>query len=162
MWISAVGNMTKLPTIYFAVALIASCTGSAAAQDRAQADQVAVNNMAHEAVECAAYFDIVSLALLHSNEGGIAAENLKARKKALDRAEGLSPGIVNARYKIAIADLTNKIVIANITKRIEKSLSNVLIADISVLGDYSKLCREVLSDPAARAKYWMERVGPSR
>jgi hypothetical protein len=155
--------MTKLPTIYFATALILSCTGSATAEDRAQAAQLAVNNMAQETVECAAYFDIVSLALLHSNEGATAQEYLKARKLALDRAESLSEGIVAARYNITIRDMTNRIVITNITKRIDKSLSNVLITDISVLGDhYGKLCKEVLSEPGARAKYWMERVGPSR
>jgi CHASE1-domain containing sensor protein len=85
--------MTKLPTIYLAVLLTMSCTANAAAQDRAQAAQNAVNNMARETVDCAAYFEIVSLALLHSNEGDTAQQYLVASKKALDRAESLSEGV---------------------------------------------------------------------
>ena len=88
---------------------------------------------------------------------------LNARKKAVDRAESLSQGIVSANYGDMIRDMTNKIVISNMAKQIDKSLSNLSITDITVLGDqYAKLCKEVLNDPGARAKYWMERVGTSQ
>jgi hypothetical protein len=53
-----------LPKIYFAVVFVASCVPGATAQDRMQAAQVAVNNMAVETLECAAYFDIVSLGVV--------------------------------------------------------------------------------------------------
>jgi hypothetical protein len=144
--------MTTLKPSYFAAVLIVLCAGGATAQDRAQAAQIAVSKMAEETVDCAAYFEIVSLALLHSNEGDTSREYLAARGKALDRAESLSQGIVNDRYRNAIRDMTNRIVIANITKKIDQGLSNLLITDISVLGDqYGQLCKEVLSDPGARA-----------
>jgi hypothetical protein len=153
--------MTKWPTAYFV--LILSCAGQAAAQDRMQAAQTAVNNMAEETLQCAAYFDIVSLALINSKGGDLAQDYINARKLAVDRAESLSQGILNARYKSLIQDMTRKIMMANAPRRIDENLSNIAIEDISVLRDaYAKLCKEVLTDPGARAKYWMGQVSPSR
>ena len=155
--------MTKLP-ISIALLLLSLNTGRANAVEleRAEMAQIAVKKMANETIECAAYFDIVSLALLNSNEPDTAEEYVKARKLAVDRAESLSQGIVGTNYNVTIRDMTNRIVIANLTKRIDKTLSNLLISDISILGDqYGKLCKEVLNNPGARAKYWMERVGTS-
>lgn len=155
--------MTKLQTVFFVVVLIVSCMERAVAQYRAQAAQAAVNNMAQETVECAAYFHIVSIALLNSNGGDAAQQYSEASKKAIERADSLNPGIVGARYHITIVDMTNKIVIANINKRIDKNLSNVSILDLSILdADYGNLCKEVMSNPSARAQYWMEHIGPSR
>ena len=77
--------MTKLPAICFM--LISFCASYASAQDRMQAAQAAVKEMAEETLQCAAYFDIVSLALLNSNAGDTAQEYIKARKLAVDRAE---------------------------------------------------------------------------
>ena len=157
--------MPKLQTIYFLLALLVLGAGPASAVElsRPEMAQAAVKKMAFETVECAAYFDIVSLALLHSNEGDTAQTYLNARKKAVDRAESLSQGIVSANYGDMIRDMTNKIVISNMAKQIDKSLSNLSITDITVLGDqYAKLCKEVLNDPGARAKYWMQRVGTSQ
>jgi hypothetical protein len=154
-----VRHMTKLATIYFAVVLIL-CASHATAQDRMQAAHVAVKNMAEETLECAAYFDIVSLALLNSNEADTAEEYVRVRKFAVGRADSLSPGILYARYNVLIRDMTNRIIMTNVTKRIDESLSNVAIEDISVLhNQYGKLCKEVMSSPGARAKYWMERAG---
>ena len=128
-----------------------------------QAAQTAVNNMAEETLQCAGYFDIVSLALMNSNGRDLAQEYINARKLAVDRAESLSQGILDARYKALIQDMTTKIMMANAPRRIDEKLSNIAIEDISVLRDrYAKLCKEVLSDPGARAKYWMGQVGPSR
>ena len=53
--------MTKLVKFCAAVVLIGVCTGGAFAQDRTEAAQAAVKDMARETVECAVYFDIVSL-----------------------------------------------------------------------------------------------------
>jgi hypothetical protein len=154
--------MSNLQTAGVFVALLISGAWAAPAVEltRQEMAQAAVNKMALETVECAAYFDVVSLALLHSEEGDTAQEYFKARKKALDRAESISQGIVSANYYVMIRDMTNKVVISNMSKQIGESLSNVLITDISVLG--AKLCKEVLNDPGARAKYWMERVGASQ
>jgi hypothetical protein len=157
--------MAKLQPIYFLLALLVLGAGPASAVElsRPEMAQAAVKKMAFETVECAAYFDIVSLALLHANESGTAQEYVRARKLAVDRANSLTQGIVNENYNLLIADMTKKIVLSNITKQVDKSLSNLSITDITVLGDqYAKLCKEVLNDPGARAKYWMERVGTSQ
>jgi hypothetical protein len=154
--------MTNLLTIYFVIGLLVlgSEPAAAVALDRAEMAQAAVKQMAQETVECAAYFDMVSLALFHSNDSDTAQQYLNARKKAVERADSLSEGIVSTRFNIAIREMINKVIIANVAKRIDGNLSNLLITDISVLGDqYAKLCKEVLSDPGARAKYWMKRVG---
>ena len=142
--------------------LILSCGGHIVAQERMQAAQAAVKKMAEETLECAAYFDIVSLALLNSNGADTAQGYIKARKFAVGRAESLSQGILQARYNDFIRDMTNRIIMANVPKRIDEKLSNVAIEDIAVLRDrYAKLCKEVMDHPGTRAKYWMERVGPS-
>jgi hypothetical protein len=157
--------MSNLGTIYCSLALLVVGTGSAAAVDlsRPEMAQLAVKQMALETVECAAYFDIVSLALLHANENGTAQEYVRARKLAVDRANSLTQGIVNENYNLLIADMTKKIVLSNMTKQIDKNLSNVLVEDISVLGNkYAKMCKEVLNHPGARARFWMERVGTSQ
>jgi hypothetical protein len=154
--------MAKLQTTCFSFVLLAlragrSCSGAEQTGNGPSCCQ----KMAFETVECAAYFDIVSLALLHSNED--AQEYLKARKKAVDRAESLSQGIVGANYDVMIKEMKNKIVLSNTTKQIDQSLSNVSITGISLLGyEYAKLCKEVLRDPGARAKYWMEHIGTSQ
>ena len=122
-----------------------------------QAANVAAKKMAEETLECAAYFDVVSLALLNSNAKDTAEEYINARKLAVDRAESLAEGILYARYNDFIRQMTNSIVVANVSKRIAQNLSNVAIDDISILRDrYAKLCKEVLDSPGARAKYWME------
>jgi hypothetical protein len=154
--------MTKLTIISFAVVTL-SCAGFAAAQDRMQTAQVAVKHMAEETLECAVYFDIVSAALLNSNARDTAQDYIKARKLAVDRAESLSQGILSARYAELVRGMTKRIITANVPKRIDESLSDVAIDDIAVLRDsYAKLCKEVMDHPGARAKYWMERVDPSR
>ena len=130
---------------------------SPATQARMQAANMAVKRMAEETLECAAYFDVVSLALLNSNASETAQEYINARKLAVDRAESLSQGILNARYNDFIHQMTNSIVIANVSKHIDQNLSNVAIEDISVLRDrYAKSCKQVVDNPGARAKYWME------
>jgi hypothetical protein len=94
----------------------------------------------------------------------MALEYVQARKLAVDRAESLSQGIVNARYNILVRDMARKVVSANAPKRTDEKLANVLIEDISVLRDrHAKLCKQILEDPGSRAKYWMEQAGePTR
>jgi hypothetical protein len=156
--------MNKCVTSYVAAALLVCCTGSVSAQDRPQAAQTAVDNMAKETVECAAYFDIVSLALMNSKADDTAEEYIKARKLAVGRANSLSPDIVNERYNSLIKEMTKKIIFSNIPKDIADDLSNVVLADISVLRDqYGKSCKEVMDSPGARGTYWMQHAdGSSR
>jgi hypothetical protein len=156
--------MNKWSKLYIAFALLVWCSGSAFAQNQSNIAQIAVIKMANEMIECAAYFDIVSLALLNSNAPDMAQKYIRSRKLAVGRANSLSPGVANARYNMFIRDMTNKIIISNITKSIDKDLSNVLITDISVLhNQYAKICKEVMDSPGERAKYWKKQTaGASR
>ena len=150
--------MPRWPAVY--CVLMVSCAGHAAAQDRMQTAQAAVKSMAEETLECAVYFDVVSAALLNSNAGDTAQAYIKARKLAVDRAESLSQGIVNAHYNVLVRDMAKQVIIANAPRRIDENLANISIKHISVLRDrYAKLCKQVLEDPGSRAKYWMEHQG---
>jgi hypothetical protein len=152
--------MTKLVKFCVAIVLLGSSTVGALAQDPAEASRAAVKSMARETLECAAYFDIVSLVLLRSHEAATSQKYVEARKLAIARADSLSSGIVNAQYNDIIKDMTNKVAMANIPKKIDKSLSNVSILETTVLqNQYGKLCKAVLNDPSERAKYWMEHSG---
>lgn len=152
--------MTKLVRFCAAVVLIGVCTGGALVQDRTEAARVAVNDMARETVECAAYFDIVAAVLLRSNERATSQKYVDAHKLAVARADSLSPGTVKAQYDHMVKEMTNKVAMANIPKKIDQSLSNVSIQEITVLqNQYSKLCKMVLNDPGERAKYWMQQAG---
>ena len=153
--------MTKLVKFCAAVGLIGVCTGSAFAQeDRTEAAQAAVKDMARETTECAVYFDIVAAVLLGSNERATSQKYVEARKLAVARADSLSPGVVKAQYDTMVKEMTNKVAMANIPKKIDQDLSNVSIQEITVLqNQYSKLCKMVLNDPGERAKYWMQQAG---
>ena len=141
-----------------AFGLLLAWTGSSLAKDP-QVAQVAVKYMAQEIVECAAYFDIVSLALLNSNAADTADKYIRSRKLAVGRADSLSPGVVNARYNSSIKGMTQKIIMSNIPKNIAEDLSNVVIADISVLHDqYGRTCKQVMESPGDRAEYWMQQT----
>jgi hypothetical protein len=153
--------MTRLTKFYVAIGLIGVCAGGAFAQeDRTEAVQAAVKDMARETVECAVYFDIVAAVLLSSKERATSQKYVDAYKLAVARADSLSPGMVKAQYDTMIKEMTNKVVAANIPKKIEKNLSNVSMLEISVLqNQYGKLCKEVLNEPGQRAKYWMQQAG---
>jgi hypothetical protein len=129
-------------------------------QDHAEAAQSAVVKIADEMVECAAYFDVVSVALVNSGARETAEGYVKARKLAVDRANSLKPGIVDTLYNRLIRDLADRIIVANPAKHIEPTLTNISIADISLLRtQYGKLCKEVMNSPGARAEHWMKPPG---
>ena len=153
--------MIKLMKFCAAVGLIGLCTGGAFAQeDRTEAAQAAVKDMARETVECAVYFDIVAAVLLSSKERATSQKYVDAHKLAIARADSLSPGVVKAQYDTMVKEMTNRVARANIPKKIEENLSNVSMLEISMLqNQYGKLCKEVLNDPGQRAKYWMQQAG---
>ena len=153
--------MIKLMRFCAAVGLIGLCTGGAFAQeDRSEAAQAAVKDMARETTECAVYFDILATVLLRSNERATSQKYVEAHKLAVARADSLSPGVVKAQYDAMAKEMTNKVAMANIPKKIEQDLSNVSMLEISVLqNQYGRLCKEVVNDPGERAKYWMKQAG---
>ena len=152
-------------SVSLASGFVVSCSGGPCfAQDPAENAKVAVGSMAEEIVECAAYFDIVSLALLNSKEAALSEKYVSLRKLAVGRANSLKPGIVNERYNMLIKEMTKDVMLLNIPKNIADDLSNVMITEISVLRDnYGKSCKEVMESPGSRATYWMHQAeGSSR
>ena len=154
--------MNHSPILYFATALAAASPGAAIAQDRMHAAQEAVMRMAEENLECAAYFDIVSVGLMHSNARATASKYVDVRKLAINRAESLSKGIVNARYNVLLRELSQQVAADNAPKRIDEKLANVSIEHLSRLRErYAKSCKQIIEDPGSRAKHWMEQAGAS-
>jgi hypothetical protein len=155
--------MATLVKVCAAVLLMGGgSVGALAQDDRTEAVQAAVKDMARETVQCAVYFDIVAAVLLGSGERDTSQKYVEAYKLAVARADSLEAGIVKARYDILLKEMTHKVVMANIPKRIETNLSNVSMLEISVLqNEYGKLCKQVLNDPGERAKHWMQQPGAS-
>jgi hypothetical protein len=158
--------MTKFARVCLAFVVLAAGTVRTLAEEptpaQAEAAQAAVKNMAREILECAAYFDIVSLVLLDSNERATSNQYIEARKLAVARADSLSPGISNAQYNDIIKELTKKVAMANVPRAIDETLVHVSITDIAVLqNQYGRLCKEVLNSPGDRSKYWMDRAKSS-
>ena len=153
--------MTRLKKFCAAVGLIGVCAGGAFAQEnRTEAAEAAVKDMARETLECAVYFDIVATVLLGSNERATSQKYVDAHKLAIARADSLSPGVVKTNYDAMVKEMTNKVAMANLPKWVNQDLSNVSMLEISVLqNQYGKLCKEVVNDPGERAKYWMKQVG---
>ena len=155
------GAMTNSKKFCAVIGLISLCASSAFAQEeRNEAVQAAVEDMAKEMVECAVYFDIVAAVLRSANERTTSLKYVDAYKLAVARADSLSPGVVKAQYAVLVKEMTHKVVMANIPKKIEENLSNVSMLEISVLQDqYGKLCKDVMNAPGERAKYWMQHTG---
>lgn len=149
--------------VALALGLMVSYSGGPSfAQDPAENAKFAVKSMAEELVECAAYFDIVSLALLNSNQAALSDKYVSLRKLAVGRANSLKPGIINERYNLRIKEMTKDVMLSNIPKNIADDLSNVMITETSVLRDkYGNSCKEVMESPGTRATYWMHQADGS-
>src|SRR5262245_53242857 len=91
------GRMTKMIKICAAAGLIACSGGALAQEDKNEAVQAAVKDIAHEIVECAVYFDIVAT-VLRTNDPPTSLKYVEAYKLAIARADSLSPGMVKAQY----------------------------------------------------------------
>ncbi len=137
---------TRALSMFLATALAAPLALAGTEQDPLNV----FNNMAHETVECAAYFGVVSISLENSNKLDAAKEYEELKDKALERAvivteeAGLNPETVGARFNMALTEMT---------KRIDKNTSNISI----LMADYRDLCTEVMTNAEKRGRYWMER-----
>jgi preprotein translocase subunit SecG len=152
-------QMIRIVRFCLSVVALGAGAAGAFAQDP-DAARVAVKKMARETLECAAYFDIVSLVLLNANERTTSNQYVEARKLAAARADSLEPGILNTQYNDIVKEMADKVAMANIPKAIDKTLANVSIAEITVLqNQYGRLCKEVVNTPGERSKYWMGQVG---
>ncbi len=137
---------TKVLSMFLATMLAAPLALAGTEQDPLNV----FNSMAHEMVECAAYFAVVSVALENSNDPESAKEYEGFRDMALERAAvvteqaGLKLETVAARFEMAVKDMT---------ARIDKNTSNISI----LMTDYHDLCIKVMNEPEKRGQYWIER-----
>jgi hypothetical protein len=112
--------------------------------------QLAMNNLSHEYSTCAAYFQIVGVAMENSARADLAASYYNISEVAIGFAAssaetaGLLSETVTSRVEIAIRDMS---------ERIDGNTSN-----ISVLWtDYADLCEAAMERPAERIEYWLAR-----
>lgn len=108
----------------------------------------AMNNLAHEFAECAAYFGVVSIAIENSNDPETAAEYKLLMEHALVYAGttgegiGLLPETTGARFETAIEQMQ---------EQIGGNTSNISI----LFRDYMEPCTAAMEDPEARIAHWM-------
>ena len=119
--------------------VLVSFAQSAFAYDRARA----ADNLAHEAAECGAYFLIAS---------------------AAPRLDANLVNYLRAKYD-GLLDLSVKMTEANLTKaRFELATKSMLRdlngnwSNFSILNNkYGYPCADIVKDPEARVKYWLEK-----
>lgn len=132
------------------VTLLMSLASSFAAQAADNEPKDVLNNMAHEAIECAAYNSIVAFGLENSDDKVTAARARKTSSWLTDWAieltnrAGLKSETVNARMTIAIKQQMAEI---------DGDMGNISI----LLAKYAYLCKSVAEDPQKRMVYWMNK-----
>ena len=137
----------QLFVLSLSAALIVVSTVAQAADAR-----LMMNNMAHEAIECAVFFSIMSGALRNSDHAKDAANALLVGTYAiqwgsqLTEKAGLDPATIVARFKMAEDDML---------VRIHSDPANVSI----LLADYGVTCHEGVYAPEARLEYWTRHLG---
>lgn len=110
----------------------------------------AMNNLAHEYAQCAAYFLVVSVALENSNEPETAKRYSEVSDTALNYASmygqeaGLLAQTTQSRFELEFVEMS---------KRIGGNTSN-----IAILGnDYASACQSAMEDTDSRLRYWVSK-----
>ena len=113
------------------------------------------NEVAHEMIECAAYFGIVSVAMENSNKPDMAEHYKKFGDDALLKAlfatkkAGMKDETVSARYQMALNEMSD---------RIGMNTSNISI----LMAKYNDVCIEAMTDVNKRLQFWLRNsVAPS-
>ncbi len=126
----------------------------ASANNRHSIDPVAsqaLNNLSSGFVECAAYFEIVSIAAERSNDRNTAVGYSRLGDTALRRAVmtarmsrtvTLPMKVTLARYEMALKDMLSEI---------DHNVSNISI----LINDYSTQCEHLMEHPERVMKDWV-------
>lgn len=102
----------------------------------------AVNNLAHEYAECAAFYT-VSSKLFESQDPKLAEQMNQAAIRAIEYSQILTgEKLTDARIEMAAK---------SIIKDLDNDIANVSI----ILNKYSDRCVEAMTDPKARMDYWL-------
>ncbi|MCF4997412.1 hypothetical protein GIW70_21235 [Pseudomonas syringae] len=122
------------------VVLISMLPGIAVAYEPKRA----VNNLAHDYAECAAFYT-VSSKILQAQEPKLAERMNKAAMDALEYSITLtSEKLTDARVEMAMKSMI---------KDLDNDTSNFSI----ILNKYSDRCGEAMADPKARMDYWLKK-----
>lgn len=112
----------------------------------------ALNNAAHETVDCAAYYILISEALSRADgddeavsKYSEASDTLLDRSFLLTREAGVLPETIPARIELAL-QLMNK--------KMANNMANLSI----VMAEYHKPCDFLFGNPDERLKYWIDKA----
>lgn len=109
----------------------------------------AMNNLAHEYVQCSAYFSVVAVAAENSGDNTLRDSYNAVGTTALENAlmvgedAGLLPEVHTARLELAVRDMA---------KRINNDTANISI----LFADYAGLCQAAMEDIGARLNHWVD------
>lgn len=114
--------------------------GTASAYEPKQA----LNNLAHEYAECAAYYT-VSSKILEKQEPKLSERMNQAAIDALAYSNALtSEKLTDARVEMAVKSMV---------KDLDNDIANFSI----ILNKYSDRCGEAMTDPKERMNYWLKK-----
>ncbi len=126
-------------------------SGTALAHDVDGLLQQALSNAAHETIECAAYFQIVSEGMLNSEQQETAEAYQNVSGALIERADlitkeaGMLQATILARYEMAIRDMMAKI---------DNNFVNMSI----LVNEYAGACEFLTNNPEKRLEYWTKRM----
>lgn len=104
----------------------------------------ALNNLAHEFAECAAFYSLSSR-IFEAQEPQLAKRTDQAAMDAMVYSNALtSEKLTNARVEMAVKSMI---------KDMDNDVSNVSI----ILNKYSDSCGQAMTDPKARMYFWLEK-----
>lgn len=104
----------------------------------------AVNNLAHDYAECAAYYTLAAKGAGKSDTE-LVGKLSEAGSQAIEMSVGLTnKEVATARYNMALKSMMDDM---------SDSFDNFSI----VINKYADLCRDVMDNPRDRLKYWQDR-----
>lgn len=155
--ISVVRRAVMKPTMRAAllVVIVSVFRLSAFAEEMPTTWPQAMNNLAHEYTECAAFYLIVSKGIKDGGNDDLAADYAAVAKTALSFAKvyavdaGLLDETTDARLSLALEKMT---------QRIAYSTANIAI----LTKDYAMTCKVAMEDTDSRLAYWTSGIVPGR
>ncbi|MET3051893.1 hypothetical protein ABXV19_08710 [Pseudomonas alkylphenolica] len=106
--------------------------------------ELAVNNLAHDFAQCAAYYTLGSKGA-EKRDPDLAVKMDQAASFALEMSTGLtSKKVAAARYNMSLKSMMEDM---------DDSFNNFSI----VINEYADQCKEIMDDPKTRLQYWLDK-----
>lgn len=111
---------------------------------RAYEQELAVNNLAHDFAQCAAYYTLASKGA-GKRDADLALKMNQAANLALEMSTELtSKKVTAARYNMSLKSMMDDM---------DDTFNNFSI----VINQYADQCKELMDDPKTRLQYWLDR-----